>query len=117
MNNKFTKRVLILVLSLMALVAFSNTVHSADTLSRLATYREAANTNENMTDRYALPPSKVHIETCQREVLRLHPGDIEKQRLLYRHGDFLMRYEIQARDGQVWFMLCDLTTGKIIDAF
>jgi len=66
MNNKFTKRVLILVSSLMVQAAFSNTVHSADTLSRLATYREVANTNANTTDRYALPPSKVNIEPCQR---------------------------------------------------
>jgi hypothetical protein len=102
MKSKFIKRVLILVASLIVLTAFSNIAYSADA---------------NSTDRYALPPSKVNIEPCQREALRLHPGVIEKQRMLRRHGEFLIRYEIQASDGLEWFMLCDLGTGKIIDSF
>ena len=116
MNSKFIKKVLILVLSLVAQAAFSNIAHSADTLSRLASYREVG-TDANITDRYALPPSKVNIEPCQQEALRLHPGMIEKQRLLHRHGKFLVRFQIQARDGLEWFMLCDLASGEITDAF
>ena len=34
--------------------------------------------------------------------------------MLHRHGDFRVEYEIQARDGVEWLVLCDLTTGKII---
>jgi hypothetical protein len=92
----------------------SNTSHSADTLSGLAAYRKADSADASITDRYALPPSKVCIEPCQREALLLHPGTIEKQRILYRHGDFWAQYEIQARNGSEWFVLCDLATGKVI---
>ncbi|MGZ8175583.1 MULTISPECIES: hypothetical protein [Methylobacter] len=117
MNSKFIKKVLILMVSLVAQTAFSNLAHSADILSRLATYREVVGADANITDRYALPPSKVNIEPCQREALRLHPGIIEKQRMLHRRGDFLVRFQIQAHDGLDWFMLCDLATGKIIEEF
>jgi hypothetical protein len=34
--------------------------------------------------------------------------------MLHRHGDFWARYEVQARDGSEWFVLCDLATGRII---
>ena len=64
--------------------------------------------------RYTLPPSKVYIEPCQRQVLLLHPGVIDEQRMLHRHGDFWMEYDIQAHDGSEWLVLCDLATGKII---
>lgn len=117
MNSKLIKKVLILMLSLVAQAAFSNLAHSADTLSRLATYMEVVGADADITDRYALPPSKVNIEPCQREALGLHPGMIEKQRMLHRHGDFLVRFQVQASDGLEWFMLCNLATGKIIDAF
>ena len=117
MNSKLIKKVLILVSSLVAQPAFSNLAHSADTLSRSAAYREVAGADANITDRYALPPSKVNIEPCQREALRLHPGVVEKQQILHRHGNFLVRFQIQASDGLEWFMLCDLATGRIIDAF
>lgn len=117
MNNKFIKNTLILVLSIVAQAAFSNIAHSADALSGLATYKEVDDANTNKPGRYALPPNKVNIEPCQRESLRLHPGVIEKQRILHRHGDYLVRFQIQADDGFAWFVLCDLATGKIIDAF
>lgn len=113
MNNKL----IILALSLSAQTAFSNIAHSADALSEPAAYREAVGANTNINDRYALPPSKVNIEPCQREALRLHPGVVEKQRMLHRHGDFLVRFQIQGHDGLDWFMLCDLATGKIIESF
>jgi len=117
MNSQCIQKILILVLSLMAQAAFSNIAHSADTLSRLAAYKEVAGADANNAGRYALPPSKVNIEPCQRESLRLHPGVVEKQRMLHRHGDYLVRFQIQADDGFAWFVLCDLATGKIIDAF
>ena len=117
MNNKFVKKVLILVSSLVAQAALSNIAHPADTLSGLATYREVVGADADITDRYTLPPSKVNIEPCQREALRLHPGAVEKQQMLHRHGDVLIRFQIQASDGLEWFMLCDLATGRIIDAF
>jgi hypothetical protein len=116
MNSRF-KRVLILVANLIVQAAFSNIAHSADTLSRLASYRGVAGADANITGRYALPPSKVNIEPCQREALRLHPGLVEKQQILHRHGDVLIRFQIQASDGLEWFMLCDLATRRIIDAF
>jgi len=117
MNNQFIKKALVLVLSFMVLSAFSNIAYSANTLSGLATYKEVVGAETNTSDRYALPPSKVNIESCRREALRSHPGAIEKQRMLYRHGDFLVRFQIQGRDGLDWFMLCDLATRKIIDEF
>lgn len=118
MYHKLVKKSLILVLSLMIQTGFSNTAHSMVTPSELESGALAIDsTDANTTGRYSLPPSKVYIEPCQREALRLHPGMIEKQRLLHRHGDFFMEYEIQARDGRMWPTQCDLTTGKIIDVF
>lgn len=114
MNNTFIKFFMIMVSSLMAQAAFSNTFHSVDTLSRFATYRKVGGADANITDRYTLPPRKVYIESCQREGLLRHPGMIETLQILHRHGDFLVRLEIQARGGSEWFALCDLETGKII---
>lgn len=105
------------MLSFMALATCSNLAYSTDTLSRWAAYREAGGADRNIIDRYALPPSKVNIEPCKREALRLHPGLIEKQRMLHRHGDFMVRFQIQGYDGLDWFMLCDLATGKTIDSY
>jgi K+-transporting ATPase ATPase C chain len=67
----------------------------------------------NDTD-YTLPPNKQYIVLCQNEALLLHPGAIEKQRMLHRHGNFWVEYELQASDGAEWIVLCDLTTGKVI---
>ncbi|MFZ2311529.1 MAG: hypothetical protein WAV82_02830 [Methylobacter sp.] len=114
MNSKCIKNFLILVSSLVAQAALSNIAHSANTLSGLAVYREFDSANANITDRYTLPPSKVYIESCQIEALLLHPGVIEEQRRLYRHGVFWWRYEIQARNGTQWHVLCDEATGRII---
>ncbi|MGZ4969932.1 MAG: hypothetical protein ACXV8O_03105 [Methylobacter sp.] len=116
MNNEFIKKVLILVLSLMVQAAFSNLAHSADALSGVKP-GTADSVDTNINDRYALPPSKVNIELCKREALRLHPGLIEKQRMLHRRGNFTVRFQIQGNDGLEWFMLCDLATGKIVDSF
>ncbi len=80
----------------------------------LAMSLQVAYADANNTDRYAPPPSKAYIEPCQREALLLHPGIIGKQRMLHRHRDFWMEYEIQVRDGSEWLVLCDLRTGKII---
>jgi hypothetical protein len=80
----------------------------------LATFLQVAGADANDTDSYALPPSKVYIEPCRREALLLHPGVIEKQQMLHRQGDFLVQYEIQARDGSEWHVLCDLANGRII---
>jgi len=66
----------------------------------------------NDTD-YTLPPNKEYIKLCQQEALLLHPGEIEKQRMLNRHGDFRVEYQIQASDGAEWLVLCDLATGKV----
>ena len=65
---------------------------------------------------YTLPPNKEYIELCQKEALLLHPGVIEKERMLHQHEDFWVEYEIQARDGDgaEWLVLCDLKTGKVI---
>jgi K+-transporting ATPase ATPase C chain len=68
----------------------------------------------NDTNRYTLPPSKVYIELCQKEALRLHPGDIEKERMLHQLGDFSVEYEIQESNGTEWLVLCDLKTGTVI---
>jgi K+-transporting ATPase ATPase C chain len=69
----------------------------------------------NDTD-FTLPPDKEFIELCQKEALLLHPGEIEKERMLHKHGDFWVEYEIQTGDGNgaQWLVLCDLKTGKVI---
>lgn len=67
----------------------------------------------NVTD-YTLPPDKQFIELCQKKALLLHPGEIEKERMLHQNGDFWVEYEIQARGGSEWNVLCDLANGKII---
>ena len=67
----------------------------------------------NDTD-YTLPPNKQYIVLCQKQALLLHPGAIEKERMLHRHGDFWVEYQIQAGDGAEWVVLCDLKTGKVI---
>ena len=72
-----------------------------------------ASVDANDTD-YRLPPNKEYIKPCQREALLLHPGEIDKQRMLHSHGDFWIRLDIQAYDGSGWLVLCDLATGKII---
>jgi hypothetical protein len=79
----------------------------------LAIFPQIAGVEANDTD-FTLPPSKVYIELCQKEALLLHPGVIEKERMLHKNRDFRVEYEIQARDGVEWVVLCDLTTGKVI---
>ncbi|MGZ4976108.1 MAG: hypothetical protein ACXV8O_03050 [Methylobacter sp.] len=112
MNNKLIQVLLILVSILMVRVAFSNTLHSVDTLSKVAAYNDVVGSDVN--DRYTLPPSKVHIESCRREGQLRHPGMIERQQILHRYGDFWLRFEIQERGGSEWLELCSLETGKII---
>lgn len=68
----------------------------------------------NKVDRYALPPSKVNIETCQREALRLHRGLIDQLRILPQSDTFWIRYQILMRGGAEWFVVCDLGNGKIV---
>jgi hypothetical protein len=80
----------------------------------LATFMPVASADVNDTNRYPLPPSKVYIQPCQRKALLLHPGVLDEQRMLHRHRDFWMEYEIQARGGAEWLVLCDLATGRII---
>lgn len=63
---------------------------------------------------YQLPPSKLQIETCEREALLLHNGEVEQERVFRQQDHFEVRYEIQVNDGSEWSVLCDLATGKII---
>jgi K+-transporting ATPase ATPase C chain len=74
-----------------------------------------ASANANDAD-IMLPPSKEYIKLCQKEALLLHPGEIEKERMLHRYGDFWVEYQIQTGDGNgaEWIVLCDLKTGKVI---
>lgn len=65
-------------------------------------------------DPYQLPTSKLQIETCEREALLLHKGEVEKARVFQQQDHFEVRYEIQVNDGSEWSVLCDLATGKII---
>jgi len=80
----------------------------------LASSIPSAGGNANISDPYQLPPSMVYIEACQQEALHLHPGVIDKQRVINRHGDFWVRYEILMRSGVEWSVICDLANGKII---
>ena len=73
----------------------------------------ATSLSANDNDPYALPPTKAFVETCNREALILHPGAIDKERILHRHGNNWVEYEIQASDGSEWLVVCDLSTGKV----
>lgn len=75
---------------------------------------QVANADVNKADRYALPSSKVHMEACQREALRLHPGEIKELNTLPQQTTFWIRYAIQMRGGTEWSVVCDLSNGKII---
>ncbi len=74
---------------------------------------QVATADTKATDRYTLPPSKVYLEPCKKEALILHPGLIDKERMLYRHGNSWVEYVVRARDGSEWLVLCDLSTGKV----
>lgn len=63
---------------------------------------------------YQLPSSKLQMETCEREALVLHAGEVNQERVFNKQEYFNVRYEIQANDGTEWAVLCDLATGKII---
>jgi len=75
---------------------------------------KTVNVDASKVDRYVLPPSKVQIETCQSDAQRLHPGTINKVRVLPRSTTFWIRYDMQMRDGAEWSVVCDLAKGKII---
>ncbi len=62
---------------------------------------------------YQLPPSKLQMESCEREALLLHAGAVEQERVFHKQEHFEVRYEIQTKDGSEWAVLCDLATGKI----
>jgi hypothetical protein len=63
---------------------------------------------------YQLPPSKLQMQTCQRQALLLHGGEVEQERVFRQQDHFEVRYELQANDGSEWAVLCDLATGKVI---
>ncbi|MDT4290257.1 hypothetical protein RO575_11860 [Methylomonas sp. MO1] len=75
---------------------------------------QVANADVGKTDSYALPPSKVHLKTCQHEALRLHPGLIDELRVLPQPKSFWIRYKIQMRGGAEWSVICDLSSGQIV---
>lgn len=83
-------------------------------LLMLATLLAIANSDASDISPYQLPPSKIYIGPCQREILLLYPGTIEKERLQHRHEYFWMEYEIKANNGIDWLVICDLSNGKII---
>lgn len=64
---------------------------------------------------YALPPTKAYLDSCQKKALQLHQGRIEKQSLLQRENHFFVQYEIDAGDGKVWLVSCDLATGNLVE--
>ncbi len=68
-----------------------------------------------INDFYALPPTKIHLDDCLRNTLRLHQGNIEKQNLRHRDNRFIMQYEIYVRDGTRWLVSCNLDTGNLVD--
>ena len=80
----------------------------------LVASQRSASAEANTVDRYALLPSKVNLQTCQQQALGLHPGVIDKLRVLPQPNTFWIRYEIQMRGGAEWSVVCDLANGKII---
>ena len=80
----------------------------------LVTSLQAVSANADKAVQSRLLPSQSYIEACQREALGLHPGVIDNQRVINRHGGFWVRYEIQMRGGTEWSVVCDLANGEII---
>ncbi|MDD5274300.1 MAG: hypothetical protein PHU14_16480 [Methylovulum sp.] len=77
----------------------------------LANLLSVAHADRNINGVYTLPPNKAYIEPCQREALLIHPGIVEQQRILHKHG-FRVRYQIVSKDGSESIVLCDLANGK-----
>lgn len=107
MNHTNLEKILVLLAGLGLHAVFSNITYAAGTI--LDNYKQA-----DAINRYTLPTDKTQFKSCRQNALLFHPGVIEKQQMLHRHGNFWVRYEIQARGGAEWFTLCDLAAGKII---
>jgi potassium-transporting ATPase KdpC subunit len=80
----------------------------------LALNAKTATTAKAKAPDLLLPPSNVGIELCRKKALLEHPGEIDKERILDRLGQFLVEYNIQGPDGKEWQVLCDLKSGLLI---
>ncbi|MGZ5052887.1 MAG: hypothetical protein ACXWF8_16760 [Methylobacter sp.] len=108
MNRTFIQNVLLLSITFSVQAVPASTAEG--TLA--AAYKEPHAMNADAS-RYVLPPSKKFIGACRQRAQLLHPGTVEKQQMLNRHGNFWLRYEIRAQDGSEWLVLCDLAKGEI----
>ncbi len=75
---------------------------------------QAAGANDNKSHHFPPPPSRAQIEACYRMAQVKHPGMIEYQRVLGRHGGYWIQYKIHILGGSMWSIVCDLANGGII---
>ena len=60
-------------------------------------------------------PIEIAADICRKEALAAYPDKVERTEVL--RGAKVVRIEVQIRqsDGKGWLVLCDETTGKILN--
>lgn len=62
--------------------------------------------------------NKQNLPLCQKAVIDLHKGSIEKQDVLHKENSSYIQYELRNHEGVkqlVTQVICDLETGRIVD--
>ena len=62
-----------------------------------------------------MPPTKVSMETCLAEALKLHPGKVKELEFGLEDGVPHYEFEILTADGRETEVECDAMTGKIVE--
>jgi hypothetical protein len=60
-------------------------------------------------------PIETAAEICRKEALALHPGKVERTEVLYGAKAVRIEVQIKQRNGKGWLVLCDGTSGKILN--
>jgi len=65
---------------------------------------------------YALPQDKSGLESCEQVALKAHPGKVTSFKTHNTADGFHYSFEIEAKDRTDWTVVCQASTGKIIQA-
>ena len=60
-------------------------------------------------------PIETAAEICRKAALALHPGKVERTEVLYGAKAVRIEVQIKQRNGKQWIVLCDGTSGKILN--
>ena len=60
-------------------------------------------------------PVEIATEACSKAALALHPGKIQRTDVLYGEKSVRIEAHIKQSDGKEWIVLCDGTSGKILN--